>query len=50
MDFPSGTILFAGPDDGDGVAAAREYIARHGLTKETVALLSKGGSTIVRMR
>lgn len=46
MTIPTAYCLFCGPDDAEGEKAARDYIARQGLTKDDVRLSRTHGSDI----
>lgn len=39
MNYPEGTVLFAGPDDEQSVMDAKEYIEKHSIEKSTVRLV-----------
>ena len=38
--------MFAGPNSGEGVTAAKEYVAREGLTQD-VAKIARDGEDII---
>lgn len=42
-----GWVLYASDTSNDAVAEAREYIARHNLTRDDVRLVRRDGQTLV---
>lgn len=47
MRIEAGTVLYASDDSDEGVADARAYIKRFGLTREDVRLVKRLGQTLV---
>lgn len=47
MRIEAGTVLYASDDIDEGVAEARAYIKRFGLTREDVRLVKRLGQTLV---
>lgn len=43
----AGTVLYASDDSADSVTEAREYIKRHGLTRDDVKLVKRECQVLV---
>lgn len=48
--LPAGFVVFSGPDDDEGLAAARAYANQHNLTQQHVRMYRSEGSVCLQLK